>query len=99
MTSKRIAHIAHRMFLRNATDPDLPNFWIAQAKAIQADLTEPTRTSRTAHGEPQPPDPPRHRRPISGGALCSSATPRRTLSQQHRTHPPMDPARGKVEKS
>jgi hypothetical protein len=52
MTRKRIAHIAHRMFLRNATDPDLPNFWIAQAKAIQADLT---RTSRIESGEPQHP--------------------------------------------
>ena len=52
-----IAHIAHRMFLRNADDPDLQNFWIAQAKAIQADLT---RTSRTEPGEPQHPDNPRN---------------------------------------
>jgi len=50
MTSKRIAHIARHMFLRNATDPDLPNFWIAQATAIQADRT---RTSRVESGEPQ----------------------------------------------
>jgi hypothetical protein len=35
MTIAHIAHLAHRMFLRNAADPDLPNFWIAQAKAIQ----------------------------------------------------------------
>ena len=50
-----IAHIAHRMFLRNAGDPDLQNFWIAQAKAIQADLTRTSRTPRTEHGEPQHP--------------------------------------------
>ena len=30
-----IAHIARRIFLRNTADPDLQNFWIAQAKAIQ----------------------------------------------------------------
>jgi hypothetical protein len=96
MTSKRIAHIARRMFLRNATDPDLPNFWIAQATAIQADRTRtsPGRIRGTAA-----PRPPHHRRPISRGALRSSPTPRRTLSEQHRTHPPMDPAREKVEKS
>jgi len=50
MTIKHIADIARRIFLRNAADPDLPNFWIGQAKAIQADLT---RTSRTEPGEPQ----------------------------------------------
>ena len=47
-----IKHIARRMFLRNAADPDLPNFWIAQAKAIQADRA---RTSRVESGEPQHP--------------------------------------------
>ena len=40
------------MFLRSAADADLPNFWIAQAKAIQADLT---RTSRIESGESQHP--------------------------------------------
>jgi hypothetical protein len=35
MTIVHIAHIARRMFLRNTADPDLQNFWIAQAKAIQ----------------------------------------------------------------
>ncbi len=58
MTIAHIAHIAHiarRMFLRNAADPDLQNFWIAQAKAIQADLPELSRTSRTECGEPQHP--------------------------------------------
>ena len=38
MTIAHIAHIAHiarRMVLRNTADPDLQNFWIAQAKAIQ----------------------------------------------------------------
>ena len=58
MTITHIAHTAHRMFLRHAADPDLPNFWIAQAKAIQADLPELSRTSRkprTEHGEPQHP--------------------------------------------
>ena len=35
MTIAHIAHIASRIFLRDAADPDLPNFWIAQAKAIQ----------------------------------------------------------------
>ena len=52
MTIAHIAHIARRIFLRNATDPNLPNFWIGQAKAIQADLT---RTSRIESGEPQHP--------------------------------------------
>jgi hypothetical protein len=47
-----IKHIARRMFLRNAADPDLPNFWIGQAKAIQADRA---RTSRVESGEPQHP--------------------------------------------
>lgn len=51
MTIKHAAHIARRMFLRNAADPDLQNFWIAQAKAIQADLTKLSRTSGTAHGD------------------------------------------------
>jgi hypothetical protein len=55
MTIKHIAHIARRMFLRNTADPDLQNFWIAQAKTIQADHTELSRTSRTEHGEPQHP--------------------------------------------
>jgi hypothetical protein len=41
-----IAHIARRMFLRNAADPDLQNFWIAQAKAIQeADSVAKHRTN------------------------------------------------------
>ena len=40
------------MFLRNTADPDLQNFWIAQAKAMQADLT---RTSRIESGKPQHP--------------------------------------------
>jgi hypothetical protein len=53
MTIEHIAHIARRILLRNTADPDLPNFWIAQAKAIQTDLTEPTRTPRVASGEPQ----------------------------------------------
>lgn len=52
MTIKHIAQIARRIFLRNAADADLPNFWIAQAKAIQADLT---RTSRIESGQPQHP--------------------------------------------
>ena len=50
-----IAHIAHRRFLRNAADPDLQNFWITEAKAIQADLPEISNISRTEHGEPQHP--------------------------------------------
>jgi hypothetical protein len=52
MTIAHIAHIARRMFLRNAADPDLQNFWIAQAKAIQADLN---RTPGIEAGEPQHP--------------------------------------------
>jgi hypothetical protein len=58
MTIAHIAHIARRTFLRNAADPDLQNFWIAQAKALQADLTElsrASRTPRTEHGKPQHP--------------------------------------------
>ena len=47
-----ITHITHRIFWRNAADPDLQNFWIAHAKAMQADLT---RTSRIESGEPQHP--------------------------------------------
>ena len=53
MTIKHIADIARRIFLRNAADPDLPNFWIAQAKAIQA--ADLTRTSRIESAEPQHP--------------------------------------------
>jgi hypothetical protein len=52
MTITHITHIARRMFLRNTADPDLPNFWIAEAKAIQANLT---RTSRIEPGQPQHP--------------------------------------------
>ena len=51
-TCLHIRDIARRMLLRNAADPDLQDFWIAQARRIQADLT---RTSRTGPGEPQHP--------------------------------------------
>jgi hypothetical protein len=47
-----IAHITRRIFVRNAADADLQSFWIAQAKAIQADLT---RISRIESEEPQHP--------------------------------------------
>ena len=46
-----ITHIARRMFLRNTADPDLPNFWIAQAKAIQE------ANSVTTHRTYSPMDP------------------------------------------
>ena len=58
-----IMHITHRMFLRNAADPDLQNFWIAQAKAIQTDLTGTSRIEPGNRGTrpatPSTPDKPR----------------------------------------
>ena len=103
MTIKHIAHLARRMFLRNAADPDLQNFWIAQAKAIQADLPEPsvhpapnTGNRSTRPATPSTPDKPRNAALLVHTVFLACTVERRPRHVSPRPRRTLSPSTGHI---